>query len=173
MSTRNLTLIAGSVAALIAGAPAYAQTPPPAQVPETMPFDIPYGTPIGIGLAKQVAAAAVAEMGHHPNWKMAVAVVDPSGELVYFEKADGTQIASVRIAQEKARVAAQFRRPSKVFADAVASGAGVGVLSLGVVASEGGIPLVEQGKLVGAIGVSGGIATQDGAVAKAGAEVVK
>ncbi|MBO0710374.1 MAG: heme-binding protein [Acetobacteraceae bacterium] len=168
---RNLTIIAGSVVALLAVAPTEAQTP--AQVPETMPFDIPYGTPIGIGLAKQVAGAAVAEMGRHHNWKMAVAVVDPSGGLVYFEKADGTQIASVRIAQQKARVAAQFRRPTKVFADAVASSGGVGVLSLGVVASEGGIPLVEQGKLVGAIGVSGGIATQDGAVAKAGAEVVK
>lgn len=170
---RNPWIMAGSVAALLAAASASAQTPPPTQaVPEAMPFDIPYGTSIGIARAKQVADAAVAEMKRHPSWKMAVAVVDPSGELVYFEKADGTQIASIRIAQRKARVAAQFRRPTKLWSDLLAQGSAA-PLSLGVIASEGGIPLVEQGKLIGAIGVSGGIANQDGTVAKAGAETVK
>ncbi len=149
--------------------PAFAQAP--AAVPEAMPFDIPYGSPIGLDQAKQVADAAMAEMKRH-NWKMAIAVVDPSGGLVFFEKPDGTQNASVRIAQDKARTAAAFRRPTKAFADVI-NGGGPATLSLHVTASEGGIPLVADGKIIGAIGASGGLSTQDGIVAKAGADTVK
>jgi uncharacterized protein GlcG (DUF336 family) len=96
---------------MVLGSQARAQAPPavsPAPVPEVMPFVIPYGTPISIDRAKQVAAAVIAETKRHPNWREAVAVVGPAGELIYFEKMDDTQIASIAIAQHKARVAATF-----------------------------------------------------------------
>jgi len=153
----------------LAGA-ADAQTAAP--VPDAMPFDIPIGTPITLDHAKQVASAAVAEAKKR-NWKMAVTIVEPTGDLVYFEKLDGTQYASVVISQGKARASAMFRRQTKVFQDLINGGQPY-LLSLpGVVASEGGIPLVENGKLIGAIGVSGGTSAQDGVVAKVGADTVK
>jgi glc operon protein GlcG len=156
---------------------AFAQQPPaapaaPAAVPEQMPFDIPYGMPIGLEQAKHVLAAAEAEAKKH-NWKMNIAVVGPAGELVYFEKMDGAQIASVQISQDKARAAATFRRPTKAFFDAVEGGHGYIAFLHGVVPSEGGIPLVEGGKLIGAIGCSGGTGAQDGVTCKAGADTVK
>jgi glc operon protein GlcG len=158
-------------ASLFAGL-ATAQAPAPAPIPDAMPFDIPYGTPIALEQAKKVGDAAMAEAKKR-NWKMAIAVVDTNGDLVYFQKLDGTQVASVKISQGKARAAATFRRPTKAFFDAVESGHPY-VMSLeGVVASEGGIPLVEGGKLIGAIGVSGGTGAQDGVVSKAGADTVK
>jgi glc operon protein GlcG len=142
------------------------------QVPEKMPFDIPYGMPIGIEQAKKVAAAAEAEAKKH-DWKMNIAVVGPAGELIYFEKMDGAQNASIRISQDKAVAAATYRRPTKAFFDAVESGHPY-IMSLhGVVASEGGFPLVEGGKLIGAIGCSGGTGAQDGVTCKAGADTVK
>jgi uncharacterized protein GlcG (DUF336 family) len=166
------TVLAG-FALIAAGlaAPAFAQAPAPS-VPEAMPFDIPYGEPIGLDQAKQVADAAQGEMKKH-NWKMAIAIVDPSGGLVFFEKIDGTQNASVRIAQAKAKSAAGLRRPTKLFADAINAGSPA-IMSLpGIVGSEGGIPLVQGGKMIGAIGVSGGLSSQDGVVAKAGADTVR
>jgi len=152
---------------------ALAQQPAaPAPVPEQMPFDIPYGAPIGLEHAKRVAAAAAAEARKH-NWKMNIAVVGPAGELIYFEKMDGAQNASIPIAQHKARAAATFRRETKVFQDAVDGGHPY-LLSLdGIIASEGGFPLVQAGKLIGAIGCSGGTGGQDGVSCKAGAELVK
>jgi glc operon protein GlcG len=143
-----------------------------AAVPEQMPFDIPYGMPIGLEHAKRVAAAAAAEAKKH-NWKMNIAVVGPAGELIYFEKMDGAQNASADIAQHKARAAATFRRETKIFQDAVDGGHPY-LLSLdGIVASEGGFPLVQGGKLIGGIGCSGGTGGQDGVSCKAGAETVK
>jgi uncharacterized protein GlcG (DUF336 family) len=143
-----------------------------APVPEKMPFDIPYGTPIGVEQAKKVAAAAEAEAKKH-GWKMNIAVVGPAGELVYFEKMDGAQLASIKIAQHKARAAATYRRETRLFQEGVDGGHPY-LLSLdGVIASEGGFPLVENGKLIGAIGCSGGLGQQDGATCKAGAETVK
>lgn len=133
-----------------------------------------YGTPIGIDAAKKVAAAAVAEARKH-NFFMAVAVVDTAGNLVYFEKMDGTQTGSVNVAIEKARSAALFRRATKVFQDAVAQG-GMGLRMLGLpgaVPVEGGIPLMEGGKVVGAIGASGGTSVEDGQTAQAGANLMK
>jgi glc operon protein GlcG len=142
------------------------------QVPEKMPFDIPYGTPITLEHAKRIVAVAEAEAKKH-NWKMNIAVVGPAGELIYFEKMDGAQNASIDIAQHKARAAATFRRETKVFQQAVDGGHPY-LLSLdGVIASEGGFPLVQGGKVIGAIGCSGGLGTQDGATCKAGAEMVK
>ena len=164
--------------AVTAGAFAQQQQPPAATtapvaapVPEQMPFDIPYGTPINLEHAKQLADAAMAEAKKH-SWKMAISVVDTAGNLVFFQKIDGTQLASVQISQDKARAAAEFRRATKLFQDAIDGGHPY-VLSLhGVVGSEGGIPLVEGGQLIGAIGCSGGTSQQDGAACKAGADLV-
>ena len=133
-----------------------------------------YGMPVGIESAKKSAAAALAE-ARKTNLTMAIAVVDPAGALVYFEKMDGTQNGSVEVAIDKARSAVLFKRPTKAFQDTVAQGgAGLRMLALrGAVPVEGGIPLVEGGRIVGAIGVSGGTSDQDGACAQAGASVLK
>jgi len=134
----------------------------------------PYGAPISLEDAKKAAAAALAEARKN-NWAMAVAVVDIGGDLVYFEKMDGTQTGSVNVALGKARSAALFKRPTKVFQDIVAGGGnGLRILRLeGAVPIEGGVPLLMDGKIVGAIGLSGGTSDQDGQCAKAGAEALK
>lgn len=167
----SLAVAAVSIAWAQQQQPPSAATAVPAPVPEQMPFDIPYGTPINLEHAKQLADAAMAEAKKH-NWKMAVTVVDPAGDLVLFQKMDGTQIASVQISQDKARAAAQYRRPTKVFQDAIDGGHPY-VMSLhGVVGSEGGIPLVQGGQLIGGIGCSGGTSAQDGVACKAGADLL-
>ena len=134
----------------------------------------PYGSSITLESAKKASAPAVAEAQKN-NWRMAVAVVDISGDLVFFEKMDGTQAASVNIAVDKARSAARFKRPTKALQDALAAGgAGLRLLALeGAVPVEGGLPIIADGKIVGAIGVSGGTSEQDGQCAKAGADSVK
>jgi len=133
-----------------------------------------YGPPINLDAAKKAAAAAIAEARTN-NWAMAVAITDVGGDLVYFEKMDVTQTGSVRVAIDKARSAALFKRPTKVWQDLVAAGgAGLRILGLeGAVPIEGGLPLLMGDKIVGAIGVSGGTAAQDGQVAKAGADMLK
>lgn len=153
----------------------HAQAPAPA-VPDQMPFDIPYGTSITADRAAQVVAATVAEAKKSPrNWKMAIAVVDPNGDLVYFYKMDQTQVASVAISQGKARTAARFRRSTEAFFNAMQTPAGAYLPTLDptMVASSGGIPLVEGGKVIGAIGCSGGTGAQDNVACKAGADTVK
>ena len=151
---------------LLYGASAQAQSPTPA--PD-------YGVPITSDQAREAGTAALAEAKKN-GWRMAVAVVDPGGHLVYFERLDGAQHASVLLAQAKARTAALYRRPSKVFADQFAAG-NTGFMSFPndarPIASEGGIPIVVNGKLIGAIGASGGTGQQDGVVATAGASAVK
>ena len=134
----------------------------------------PYGASINDETAKKVAAAALVETRKN-GWTMAVAIVDPAGDLVYFEKMDGTQAASVTIAVEKARAAARFKRPTKALQDQVAAGGdGLRVLGLpGAVPVEGGVPILMDGKIVGAIGMSGGTSQQDGQCANAGAATVK
>ena len=134
---------------------------------------MPYGPSINIETAKKAAAAALAEVRKN-NWTMAVAVVDPAGDLVYFEKMDDTQVASVVVCQEKARSSARFMRPTKAFQDMLASGGeGVRVLRIkGAVPVEGGLPITIGGKVVGAIGLSGGTSAQDGQCAKAGVDAV-
>jgi glc operon protein GlcG len=131
----------------------------------------PYGAPIGVETARKLAQAAIAE-GKKNGWAVAAAVVDPGGALVYFERIDGTQSGSSEVAQLKARSAAAFKRPTKAFEEAVASGR-TAVLGLpGAIPLEGGIPLVIDGKIVGAIGVSGATSQQDGVCAKAGADLL-
>ena len=134
----------------------------------------PYGAPINGENAKKAAAAALAEARKN-NWNMAAAVVDPAGDLVYFEKLDGTQAASVNIAVDKARSSARFKRPTKALQDVLAAGGeGLRLLALqGAVPVDGGVPILIDGKIVGAIGLSGGTSAQDGQCAAAGAAVVK
>jgi uncharacterized protein GlcG (DUF336 family) len=134
----------------------------------------PYGMPISLETAKKVAAPAIAEAAKN-NWAMAVAIVDPSGNLVYYEKMDNTQLGSADVSIDKARSAALYKRPTKALQDALASGgAGMRVLALrGAVPVEGGIPLIADGKIVGAIGVSGDTSDHDGVCAAAGAATVK
>jgi glc operon protein GlcG len=175
MSSHRVILLAlaAALVAPISARNAYAQAAP-AAVPEQMPFDIPYGMSIDLDTAQKAIMASINEAKKH-NWKMSVTVVGPAGQLVAHATMDGTQYASIDISQAKARTAVLFRRPSKAFADSINGGA-PGGLSLLLMehgaASEGGFPIVVDGKLIGAIGASGGIATQDGVTAKAGLEAI-
>jgi uncharacterized protein GlcG (DUF336 family) len=133
----------------------------------------PYGPSVDLATAKTAAAAALEEARKN-QWQMAVAVVDPSGNLTYFEKMDGTQLGSVTVSIDKARSAALFKRPTKAFQDTLtAGGDGLRVLRLtAAIPIEGGLPLVVAGTIVGAIGVSGGTSAQDGQCAEAGARAL-
>jgi glc operon protein GlcG len=133
-----------------------------------------YGTPINADMAKKIAAAAIAEAKKN-NFTMAIAVVDPNGFLVYFEKMDNTQNGSVNVAIDKAKSAALFKRPTKAFQDTLAAGGdGLRMLALqGAVPVDGGYPIIVGGKIIGAIGASGGTSAQDGQVGKAGADSAK
>jgi glc operon protein GlcG len=134
----------------------------------------PYGASITLENARKAVAPAIAEATKN-NWAVAVAVVDPAGTLVYYEKMDNTQLGSANVAIDKARSAALFKRPTKAFQDGLAAGAdGLRILRLqGATPIEGGIPLVVDGKIVGAIGVSGAMSAQDAQCAKAGADSFK
>ena len=152
------------------------ETPPTSNpldvIPAEIPFDVPYGRPISLAQARAVIQAAVAE-ARKRDWKMNVAIADSGGNLVAFERMDGAMLASIQIAQHKARAAVTFRRPTKIFED------GVQLMRLNyllafddVIASRGGIPLIEQGHIIGAIGCSGGTDSQDEIVSNAGAVVI-
>jgi len=134
----------------------------------------PYGPSISVEDAKKAAALSLAEARKN-NWTVAVAVVDPSGNLVYYEKMENTQLGSANISIDKARTAALFKRPTKAFQDALAAGGeGLRILRLqGVTPVEGGFPLLLDGKIVGGIGVSGGTSAQDSQCSKAGADAFK
>jgi glc operon protein GlcG len=163
-------------AVALAGLPVQAQTasaPSAGGTADGIPFDVPYGTPVGSEMARRLLAAAEAEAMKH-RWKMNIAVVDAHGELVAFLRMDGAQIASIGISQGKARTAARFRRETRVFYNQYESGHPyVATLDPTLVASPGGFPLIEGGKLIGAIGCSGGTGDQDAATCKAGADLVK
>ena len=168
MSWKLIEMFLFLIVFVLVGSVAWAQkslAPPP---------QVPYGLSINLETAKKVTAAAVAEAQKN-NWKMAMAIVDPGGYLVYFEKMDGTQTGSVELSIEKAHTAALFRRSTKLFQDGVAAGGeGLRLLRLtGAIPIDGGVPIIVDGKLIGAIGISGGAGEQDGQVAKAGAESVK
>lgn len=134
----------------------------------------PYGPPVSVENAKKAAAAALAEAVKN-HWTMAVAIVDPNGTLIYYEKMENTQLGSANVAIDKARSAALYKRPTKAFQDALAGGgAGLRVMALrDAIPVEGGIPLISDGKIVGAIGLSGANSDQDGQCATAGAAVIK
>jgi glc operon protein GlcG len=147
--------------------PGSAQQPAAPSPPPTTP----YGSPISLDAAKKVMAAAEAEAMKN-NWPMAIVILDSTGHPVMLHRLDNTQYGSIRVAEDKAQTALDFRRPTKVFEDLVAQG-GIGLRTLGLRGAtpiEGGFPITVDGKIVGAIGASGGTAPQDGQVAKAGAD---
>lgn len=168
---RTISLTAPLLAAIIA-APlaARAQQPAPTPSPQLM---LPYG-PISLAQARKIVAAAEVEAVKN-RWPVVICVVDSGGHLLLLERLDDTQLGSVEVAQAKARSAAAFRRPTKSFQDTLAAGGeGLRVLKLpGAIPVEGGVPLVLDGKIIGAIGVSGVTSQQDGMVASAGAAVLK
>jgi glc operon protein GlcG len=177
VTTRSLLTVAVLGAALLAVASTRAQQSPAANpldaVPEKMPFDIPYGPPISLERANVLIAAAIAEAKKH-DWKLNVAVVDSGGNLVAFQRMDGAQLASIQIAEHKARAAVSFRRETKAFENAIQLNASNYVMTLdGVIGSRGGIPLIEAGKLIGALGCSGGAGSQDEVACKAGVALLK
>jgi uncharacterized protein GlcG (DUF336 family) len=166
---------------MLVGGHALAQQPPAAPpanapsggTPDAMAFDIPYGLSITNDKAKQVLTAAEAEAKKR-NWKLNIAVVDTNGDLVHFLRMDGAQIGSVVISQGKARTAARYRRPTQIWYNAFEGGhAYIATLDPTLVASPGGFPLIEGGKIIGAIGCSGGTGDQDAAVCKVGADLIK
>jgi len=171
-----LTVVVLATGLLMAGA-AHAQQPaapapnPLDAVPEKMPFNTPYGAPISLEKAQAAIHVAVAEANKR-GWPLNVAVVDSGGSLVSFARMDGAQLASIAVAQHKARAAAKFRRPTKVFEEAMQKGFNYLETIDGIIASRGGIPLVEDGKLIGAIGCSGGTGSQDEVVCTAGAATI-
>jgi glc operon protein GlcG len=176
---RTVTLIAALlITGLLTAVSAHAQQPaPPAGqnpldvIPEKMPFNTPYGPPISMQRAQDAVQAAVAEANKR-GWQLNIAVVDSGSNLVAFARMDGAQTASIAISQHKARASAKFRRPTKVFEDAVQKGLAYVATLDDVVASRGGIPLIEDGKLIGAIGCSGGTGSQDEAACTAGAATI-
>jgi glc operon protein GlcG len=177
VTTRSLLTVAVLAAALVAAASTDAQQTPAANpldtVPEKMPFDIPYGPPISLEHANALIAAAVAEAKKH-DWALNVAVVDSGGNLVAFQRMDGAQLASIQIAEHKARAAVSFRRETKAFENAIQVNASNYVMTLdGVIGSRGGIPLIQGGKLIGALGCSGGTGSQDEVACKAGVAALK
>jgi uncharacterized protein GlcG (DUF336 family) len=176
MTLRSFSAIALAAGLLVSGA-AYAQQQPAAPpnldaVPDKMPFATPYGTPITMERAQGLIQAAVAEANNR-GWAMNVTVVDPNGDLITFARMDGAQLASIAISQHKARVAARYRRATHALEDGVQKAALYYLLTLDdVIASRGGIPLIEGGKLIGAVGCSGGTGSQDETVCSAAANTV-
>jgi glc operon protein GlcG len=140
--------------------------PPPAPPPP-----IPHGMPITLDLAKRVAAAAEAEARKN-GWPMAIAIAEPTGALVYFLKMDNTQYASIELATAKAKTSALYRRPTKMFTEALDNSHLFFLTFEGLCAAPGGLPLIADGKLIGAIGVSGGAGHQDDIVALAGVDAL-
>jgi glc operon protein GlcG len=177
MSLKSVSTIVMLGAALLVSGGSSAQQPaPPANpldtVPEKMPFDVPYGAPVSLERAEAAIAAAIAEAKKR-DWKFNVAVVDSGGNLVAFQRMDGAQLASIAISEHKARAAAITRRETKVFETGIQSGLNYIITLDGIIGSRGGIPLIEGGKIVGAIGCSGGTGSQDEIACKAGAATIK
>jgi len=177
-----MATIALAAAICVAG-PSLAQTPaggampaPPSAggTPEQMPYATPYGTSITADRAARIVSVVLGEAAKHPTWQFAIAVVDTAGDLVYFYRMPNVQIASIRISQGKAMTAVRFRRESRAFYNQFETGhAYVGTLDPTLVASPGGFPLVENGKIIGAIGCSGGTGDMDATVCGAGAATIK
>jgi uncharacterized protein GlcG (DUF336 family) len=165
-------LTGGLLAASAANAQSTTGGPNPLDVvPEKMPFSTPYGVPISLEKAQAAVQAAVAEANKH-SWPLNVAVVDSGGNLIAFARMDGAQIGSIAISEHKARAAAKFRRPTKVFEEAMQQGRNYLATLDDIVASRGGIPLIEDNKIIGAVGCSGATGSQDEVVCMAGAAAV-
>jgi uncharacterized protein GlcG (DUF336 family) len=174
MSLIRVVVVAMLGVALLVASPVRAQQAPVNldAVAEKMPFDVPYGAPISLERAQAAIAVVVAEAKKR-DWKMNITVVDSGGNLVAFQRMDGAQLASIQISEHKARYAATWRRESKVAESGIQlSGLNYMITLDGVIASRGGIPLVEGGKIIGAIGCSGGQGSQDEVVCKFGAATI-
>jgi glc operon protein GlcG len=177
MNLRIVTAFLATTALLGAGIAQTADQAAPAAnpldvVPDKMPFSTPYGAPISLQRAQTVVQVAVAEAAKR-GWQLNVAVVDSGANLVAFARMDGAQLASIAISEHKARTAVKYRRPTKAFEDAVQkSGYNYALTLDDIVASRGGIPLVEDGKLIGAIGCSGGTGSQDEVACAAAAATI-
>ena len=169
----GLTGFTGYVVTAAAQQPAATPAVDPRDVvAEKMPFNIPYGAPISAQRAQAAVAAAMAEATRR-GWPVNIAVVDSGANLVSFLRMDGAQLASIAIAEHKARAAAKYRRPTHAFEDALQVKDYKYILTLDdVIASRGGIPLVEDGKLIGAIGCSGATSPQDEVVCSVGAATI-
>jgi glc operon protein GlcG len=163
-----LVLSAGS-----AVTPAWAQQPPPAPAPAAAPAPPPYGPSITLDQAKRVMSAAELEAAKN-SWTVAITILDSGGNLVMFHKFDNAQLSAVTTSEGKARTALEFKLPSKALDDAIAAGgAGLRLLALkDITPLQGGILILADGKIVGAIGVSGALSAQDEQVAKTGADVL-
>lgn len=155
------TLAVACAVALMAALPAAAQQPPP------------YGPPITLDQAKRVMAAAELEAAKN-SWNVVITILDSGGNMVMMHRFDNTQLASIEIAEAKARTALLFKRPSKALEDAVASGgAGLRLLAVkGAAPLEGGLPIAHEGKMIGSIGVSGVLSSQDAQIGRAGIEAL-
>lgn len=162
-----------TLAAVLAAGPVLAQTAPagPAAAPHAPPPAPPYGRPVTLAEAKIAVAAAEAE-ARKQGWNMVIAVVEPSGALVLSEKMDGAQYGSNDVARRKAETSANFRRPTSYFQEAVKGGT-LNSIFTGALAIDGGELLIVDGKIAGAIGVSGGSGAQDGQVARVAAAALK
>jgi glc operon protein GlcG len=162
MTTLKTLAGAAALAVAVAGS-ASAQTMPP-----------PYGPPIGLEMARKAMTAAE-DLAARNNWPVVIAILDSGGNLVMLHRRDDTQLSSTEMAQGKAKTALMFKRPTKVIDDAIAAGgAGLRFLTLkDIVPLEGGLPVVVDGKIVGAIGVSGVLSSQDTQIARAGLDALK
>jgi glc operon protein GlcG len=153
------------------GAAGAQQANPLDVIPDKMPFNIPYGAPISLARAQAAIAAATAEAEKH-GWALNVAVVDSGANLVAFGRMDGAQLGSIAVSEHKARTAAKFRRATKAFEEAIQKG-DIRTLTIDdVMGSRGGVPLVEDGKLIGAVGCSGGAGSQDEVACTVGAATI-
>jgi uncharacterized protein GlcG (DUF336 family) len=165
------------IAASFVASPVAAQQPAPPPypldaIPDKMPFNTPYGPPISLSRAQAAIEAAKAEAEKH-GWPLDIAIVDSGANLIAFARMDGAQLASIAVSEHKAKAAASFRRPTRVFEEGLQKSDYKYILTLdGVIASRGGIPLIEDGKLIGAIGCSGGTGSQDEVVCLAGAATI-
>ena len=170
ISIRSMTVLAATA---VAAAASFAQQPTPRDnVAEAMLFNIPYGAPISLERADAAINAAVVEAKKR-NWPISITVMDSGGNLVAFKRMDGAQLASIVVAETKARAAVTFRRETKVFESRIQEGGLVYLATLpGAIALRGGIPLVEAGKLIGSIGCSGASNAQDEVVCKVGAATI-
>jgi len=177
MKSRTVMSLLASAVLLGAGIGQAADQAEPAAnpldvIPDKMPFSVPYGAPISLQRAQAAAQAAVTEAAKR-GWQLNIAVVDSGANLVTFVRMDGAQLASITISEHKARAAVKFRRPTKAFEDALQKSDLKYALTLDdIIASRGGIPLVEAGKIIGAIGCSGGTGSQDEAVCAAAAATI-
>ncbi|GEO98570.1 GlcG/HbpS family heme-binding protein [Methylobacterium haplocladii] len=172
---RPIRLAAASAALALGMSPVCAQQPAPAppNLPEKVPFGVAYGAPLGLEQARKIVSAAQAE-AEKRGWPMNIAVVDTHGDLVHFARMDGAQLASVGVSQRKARTAARWRRETRVFFEAYGKGPPIyGTLDPDLAASPGGIPLIVDGRLIGAVGCSGGTSDQDVVVCQAGIDALK